>query len=116
VTPAIGLVWHAVRREWRSLIVSAVLTGAVVGVGFILAPDLWNAWIDTLLHADQTYEIGHPLGPVPVRLAVAGVITAAGAWLGRAWLIPVAMFVAVPGLWAFNWGLLAAIPRLLRDR
>jgi hypothetical protein len=25
------------------------------------------------------------------------------------------MFLAVPGLWAFNWALLAAVPRLAMD-
>lgn len=116
VTPAVGLVWHAVRREWRSLGACAIVTAAVVGIGFVLAPDQWRGWIDTLLNADQTYEVGHPLGPVPVRLAIAAVITAVAAWVGRAWLVPVAMLVAVPGLWWFNWGILAAVPRLLRDR
>ena len=40
-------------------------------------------------------------------------MTAFGAWTGRAWLVPIAMFLAVPGLWAFNWALLAAVPRLI---
>ena len=66
----------------------------------------------TVAEADQTYEIGHPLGPLPLRIAVAAAVTAYGAWKGHAWLVPIAMFIAVPGLWAFNWALLAAVPRL----
>lgn len=116
ITPAVGLVWHAVRREWRSLAACVALTVAIVAIGFAVSGDLWVGWFDTLLHADQTYEIGHPLGPVPVRVAIAAAITAIGAWQGRAWLVPIAMFVAVPGLWAFNWGLLAGVPRLLKHR
>lgn len=114
ITPAVGLVWHLVRREWRQLAWLVGVTGVVVLVGVLLAPDLWRAWVDSLLQTDATYEVDHPLGPMPLRLAMAAGITAFGAWTGRAWLVPIAMLVAVPGLWAFNLGLLAAVPRLLR--
>ena len=114
VTPAVGLAWHLVRREWGQLITTVAITGGIALVGYVLAPDLWRAWVGTLLEADATYELGHPLGPLPLRLALAAAITAAGAWTGRAWLVPIAMLVAVPGLWAFNLGLLAALPRLIR--
>jgi len=115
ITPAVGLVWHAVRREWRALALAAGVTGAIVAVGFLVQPDLWWAWLRSLADADTTYEIGHPLGPLPLRVTAAAAVTAFGAWTGRAWLVPIAMFLAVPGLWAFNWGLLAAVPRLAAD-
>ena len=114
VTPAVSIIWHLVRREWRSLAWTVGVTAAIVVIGLAFQADLWRAWLDTLLEADDTYELGHPLGPVPLRLALAAAITAAGAWTGRAWLVPIAMLVAVPGLWAFNLGLLAAVPRLIR--
>ena len=114
ITPAVGMVWHAVRGEWRALAMAVGVTAAIVTVGSLAQPGLWAAWVDSLLNAEATYEVGHPLGPVPLRLAMAAVITAYGARTDRAWLVPIAMFVAVPGLWWFNWALLAAIPRLLR--
>jgi hypothetical protein len=113
ISPAVGLVWHGVRGEWRSLAITAGITAGIVGIGFLVAPDLWRAWGGTLTGAQQTYEIGHPLGPLPVRVAIAAAIVAIGGLTNRAWLVPIAMFLAVPGLWAFNWGLLAAVPRLL---
>jgi glycosyl transferase family 87 len=116
ITPAVGLVWHAVRREWRSLASCALVTGAIVGFGVLVAPDLWRAWLSTLLNGDSTYEIGHPLGPLWLRVGIAAIVVAFGARTSRAWLVPIAMFLAVPGLWAFNWALLAGIPRLLRWR
>ena len=116
ITPAIGLVWHAVRREWSSLTTAAGVMGAIVVLGFLFQPELWSAWLASVAAAGQTYEIGHPLGPLPFRVGLAALVTAYGAWTGRAWLVPIAMFLAVPGLWAFNWGLLAAVPRLLSPR
>ena len=114
ITPAVGIVWHIVRREWRSLGFLVAVTGGIVAVGFIIDPGLWRAWFDTVLNADATYELGHPLGPLPFRLALGAAVTAYGAWKGRAWLVPIAMLIAVPGLWAFNLALLAAVPRLIR--
>jgi hypothetical protein len=116
ITPAVGLLWHAVRGEWRSVLTCIGVTAGIVAVGVVFAPDLWKAWLDTLLAGDSTYEIGHPLGPLPLRVAIAAAVVAFGARTSRAWLVPVAMFLAVPGLWAFNWGLLAAVPRLFRYR
>lgn len=113
ITPAVGMAWHLVRREWRELGVAVGLTAAIVAVGFIVNPDLWRAWFGTLANADATYELGHPLGPLPVRLVLGALVAAAAAWTNRAWLISIAMLIAVPGLWAFNLALLAAIPRLL---
>jgi hypothetical protein len=114
ITPAVGMVWHLLRREWRELAIATGVTAAIVAIGFIVNPDLWRAWFDTLLQADATYELGHPLGPLPFRLVLGALVAAVAAWTGRAWLISIAMLVAVPGLWAFNLALLAAIPRLLR--
>jgi UPF0716 family protein affecting phage T7 exclusion len=114
ITPAIGLVWHAVRREWRELMVAAGVMAAIFALGALLDIELWGAWLDTLLNAEATYELGHPLGPVWFRLGVAALVVAVGAWTGRAWVVPIAMLVAVPGLWAFNLAILAALPRLLQ--
>jgi hypothetical protein len=116
ITPAIGIVWHAVRGEWRSLLRLVLITAAIVAVGWVIAPDLWIAWVRSLLGGDSTYEVGHPLGPLPLRLATAAILVAFGARTSRAWLVPIAMFLAIPGLWAFSWALLAGIPRLLTWR
>jgi hypothetical protein len=114
ITPGVGLVWHIVRREWSGAAAAVVVTAVVIGVGFAVQPDLWRAWIGTLIDAGRTYEIGHPLGPLAVRTALAAALITLGAWTARAWLVPVAVFLAVPGLWAFNWALLAAVPRLIQ--
>jgi hypothetical protein len=38
VTPGIGLLWFAVRREWRSLGIALGATGLVVAVSFVVIP------------------------------------------------------------------------------
>src|SRR5918995_1381827 len=63
ITPAVGLVWHAVRREWRELAVAVTVTALIVTIGFVFQRDLWAAWFSSVAGANTTYEIGHPLGP-----------------------------------------------------
>jgi len=50
ITPGIGLLWFAVRREWRSLGIALAATAIVAGVSFAIAPSLWWEWVD-VLHA-----------------------------------------------------------------
>jgi len=45
VTPGVGLVWFAVRREWRSLAIAATATAVVVAVSAAVAPGAWAGWI-----------------------------------------------------------------------
>ena len=77
VTPALGPVWFAVRREWRHLAVSAAVTAAVVGVSWALSPDLWAAWLDFLLDHEASDEaVGSPvLPPLLLRAPVALALT-----------------------------------------
>ncbi len=45
VTPGVGLLWFAVRREWRSLAMALGATLAVVAVSSLVAPGLWRDWV-----------------------------------------------------------------------
>src|SRR5207247_6135780 len=44
VTPGVGLLWFAVRREWRSLGIALGTTAAVVVISAVVAPDAWLQW------------------------------------------------------------------------
>jgi hypothetical protein len=110
VTPGIGLVWFVVRREWRSL---AIALGATAALLLVTAP-LVPAWLGSLA-ANQGYTgPGYFAVMVPLvpRLAAAALLVAWGAWTDRAWVLPVAVTIAVPVLW-FNAlaGLAGAISR-----
>ena len=41
VTPGVGLLWFAVRREWRNLAIALGATAAIVAVSFAIKPSLW---------------------------------------------------------------------------
>jgi hypothetical protein len=112
LTPAVGVVWFAVRREWRSLGVCTVTTVVIVAASVAVSPHDWTQWIRFLAHHRD------PRGSNlwPVRVAAGLVLTVFAARTGRAWLLPFAMVLAQPmaAHWYVGLPMLAAVPRLRR--
>jgi hypothetical protein len=97
VTPGVGLVWFAVRKEWRNLAIALGVTLAIAGVSFVLAPHLWADWL-ALLGRNRDVDFRLPVvpGPLAVRVAIAAVLIAWGARTNRRWTVPVGAALAVP--------------------
>ena len=68
VTPGVGLVWFAVRREWRSLGIALGVTAIIVAVSFVLAPQLWADWL-ALLGRNNAADFRLPVVPGSARPA-----------------------------------------------
>lgn len=117
VTPALGLLWFAVRREWRALAEVAVVTAAVVAVSWLAAPTQWADWVDLLASSTGSSTVPGSL-PVPLllRLPVAVAVIAWAAWRGWRWLLPVGVLLAMPVIWWGGFALLAACVALERHR
>ncbi len=117
VTPGVGLLWFAVRREWGALAVALGLAAVLTAVSFLLDPSAWRAWLDILLASSSTpAQTPGWFLPVPllVRLPVAAVVVAVAAWLRRSWLVPVGVVLAMPVLWLNSLAVLAACVPLWR--
>jgi hypothetical protein len=115
VTPGVGLLWFAARREWRALRTAVGVTLAIVAVSVLLDRAAWEAWI-AILRADlsgagagslQTsgWYLAVPLLP---RLIVAVVIVVIAALTDRRWLVPFAVVIALPVIWLNSLAVLAA--------
>jgi hypothetical protein len=115
VTPGIGLLWFAVRSEWRQLAIAIGLTMAIAAVSFALAPGLWFAWVERLTGGTGTAGSGYMLFLV-ARLVVAAAMVVVGARTNRAWLVPVAATIAVPIIWPDSLAMLLAAVPLVRFR
>lgn len=117
VTPALGLLWFAVRREWRALVEVAVVTLAIVAVSWLLAPDQWASWIDLLMSSTDSSTVPGSV-PVPLlfRLPVAAAVIAWAALRGRHWLLPLGVLLAMPVIWWGSFALLAASVAFERTR
>jgi hypothetical protein len=112
VAPGIGLVWFAVRREWRHLAIALTATVAVAGISAMLAPSLWHDWYDLLRRSitDRQVVDGAYLGiPVWLRLPFALGIVVWGARTDRHWTVPISVLLAMPILWINVFTLLLAV-------
>jgi hypothetical protein len=100
ITPGIGLLWFALRREWRQLAVAVGATAGVVAVSYLLMPGAWGDWV-TLLVENQGK--GGTWAAVPVPLWIRGPIGVAlllwGAPRNQRWVVPIASMLALPALW-----------------
>jgi hypothetical protein len=107
VTPGIGLLWFAVRREWRSLVMALGATLAIVVGSWLIDPRLWQAWIELLLREAGTPPPPGSVGiPLVVRLPIAALIVVYAALRNQRWLVPVGAMVGLPVLW---WGSLSML-------
>jgi hypothetical protein len=97
VTPGVGLVWFAVRREWRSLAIALGVTAAIALPTVVLFPDLWAGWFRVITDAGP--EAGSNL---LARVVLGGAIVAIGAWRNWPWLVPVGSMLALPVLWSLH--------------
>jgi hypothetical protein len=119
ITPGIGLLWFAVRREWRSLAIALGATAAIAAVSFVLLPDQWRSWVDVVVRNVAAGKSGTWASlPVPlwIRLPVAAALVVWGARTDRRWTVPVASMVALPALWYGGLSMLLAVIPLLGDR
>ena len=114
MTPGVGLLWFAVRREWWSLVTALGATLAVVAISTVVAPGLWRDWVDILV-----WNVGQPIlsGSIPipliVRLPIAIVLLVWGALADRRWVVPVACLLALPVIWYGSLSLLAGVVPLV---
>lgn len=121
VTPGIGVLWFAVRREWRQLGIALGTTAAIAAASFILAPDLWRQWVETLAQSAGAAPLPiqpNALFPIPlvVRLPIAAAVVIWGARTNRRWTVPVAVTLALPVIWTAGLATLVAVIALWGER
>jgi hypothetical protein len=116
VTPGIGLVWFAVRREWRRLAIALGFTAALVAITALVMPQQWADWFGVLAN-NAGAQVNWPALPIPLwlRLPVALVIVVVGARTNRAWTVPLASMLALPVLWVAGLAMLIGCWPLLRS-
>ena len=112
----VGLLWFAVRREWRQLATALLATAVVTLVSAVLLPQGWADWIRVIIaNAGTGVSPDYPgviHVPLLVRLPLAVAIVVWGALTDRRWTIAVAATLALPVLWVNGLTILLAIPLL----
>lgn len=110
VTPGVGLIWFAIRREWRQLGIALGATGLVIALSAAVMPGAWLEWLALLARLagrDGTWAAV----PIPFlgRLPFAIAIVVWGARTDRRWTVPVAGMLALPALWYGGLTMLLAV-------
>ncbi len=122
ITPAVGPLWFAVRREWRAFAISFALTVGVVLASAAFAPHLWVEWVRLLVHPDQYVNPDRASAtsvvsvPLLLRLPLAACLTIFAARTNRRLMLPFAMVLASPVLAINTFLILTALPRIAQRR
>ncbi len=117
ITPGVGLLWFALRREWRALAVALGATALIAAVSYLLMPQAWHDWVDLL--RGNTGK-GGTWAAIPIPLLIRGPIGVAlivwGARRNQRWTVPVGAMLALPALWYGSLSmLLAVLPLTTRE-
>jgi hypothetical protein len=113
-TCGIGLLWFAVRREWRNLALATVPAAVICLVTLLLFPGLWADWFAYLAGSSQDVTVRGSI-PIPLwpRLIAAIALVVWGARTDRRWTVIVAATLALPVLWIAGLAMLVGlIPEL----
>lgn len=113
-TLGVGLLWFAVRREWRSLAIALGATALIVATSVVLDGPLWGEWLARLAE-DAPAPLGRPFTiPLWLRLPIAALIVMWGARTDRRWTVPLGATLALPVLWIAAFSILVAVGALDR--
>lgn len=108
VAPGVlGVLWFAVRGEWRRAGWAVGWTVALAALSVAVWPSAWAAWFEFLRAAPSG-------GWALLRAVIAAALVVVGARRGWLWMLPLGMLLASPVVSISTVPLLAAIPRLLR--
>lgn len=99
-----GILWFAVRREWRSLAIAVATTAAIAAVSFLLSPTDWFEWI-RFMTANLSTPSPVPVVPIPgwVRFPAAIALIVWGARTNRPWTLPIACGIASFALYEWSF-------------
>ncbi len=111
VTPGIGLLWFAARREWRQLAIAIGVTGAISLGSLALAPGLWLDWVAFMTTIQPSDGV-----PLWVRMLGAALLVVWGGRTDRRWTVVLAVVIATPRLYLMTPAMLVGLLYYLRPQ
>jgi hypothetical protein len=114
VSPGVGLLWFAIRRQWRMLGVAIGVTAAIALVSFVQNPDAWRGWI-ALITDGQMPSVKPYYLPLTLRLPFALVLVAAAGMTGKRWPVVVGAMLALPVFYEISPSILVGVLPFARE-
>lgn len=115
ITPGVGLLWFAARRQWRALAVALGVTAAITLVTFAIWPDRWLGWIRLLTDGGTPEPLAPYYLPFLPRMLAAVAIVLVGAWRGWRWPVVVGATLALPAFYILSPSMLVGVLPFLRQ-
>ena len=116
ITPGVGVLWFAARREWKSAVIAVGMAATIAAASFAIGPDLWFAWLERMRGDTGTAGDAYLLALV-ARVGAAALLVFVAGLIGRSWLVPIAVLVSLPILWPDSLAiLLACFPLIAANR
>ena len=123
VTPGIGLLWFAVRREWRKLGIALGATALLAVLSVLFWADQWPGYL-ALITSGKAPAVPPYYLTLYQRLPWAIALVVVGALGNWKWTVPAAACLALPVFYPISWSLMVGclpfiritIGRLLAER
>jgi hypothetical protein len=114
----VGLLYFAARREWKAVAQAMLSTTVIIVISALLLPQAWLEWIDLLAESSTRSIENYALSewPAAFRLPIAAGLAVMAGWRHRPAALPVIVCFALPAIWPGALTMLAAIPRMRRNR
>ena len=108
VTPGIGLLWFAIRRQWRALGIAFGATAAIAAFSFVLGPDRWFDYL-ALMTGSPAPSVAPYYLPLWVRLGPAIAFIVWGGLTDRRWPVVVGSTLALPVFYIISPSMLVGV-------
>jgi hypothetical protein len=109
VASGVGVLWFALRGEWRPFAIALGTTAAIALVSFLLHAPTWADWFVYLRTSAEAEQLPHSIAiPLLLRVPFAVVALVIGVRTDRRWLVPIATVLATPVIWPATLSILLA--------
>ncbi|HTK46052.1 MAG TPA: glycosyltransferase family 87 protein [Patescibacteria group bacterium] len=108
----VGLLWFALRGEWRKLAIPVGIAGALAVGSFLFDQRVWFEWVQWLRDNPPVGEWPYPY-PVWARLPISVALVVWGARTNRPWTVALASALALPRLYYQSPAILIALVPLI---
>jgi hypothetical protein len=114
LTPGVGLLWFALRRQWRQLGVALAVTGVIAAISLVINIKAWADFTE-LLSGGPSDPVSPYYLPFLPRFLVAVAIIAIAAWRGWKWPVVLAATLALPIYFFISSSMLVGILPYVRE-
>jgi hypothetical protein len=110
----VGLLWFAIRREWRHLVIALAATAALAVISLGFWADQWPGYIKLIAGGTAPANSPYYL-TLWMRLPFAIALVVIGSLAGWRWTVPAAATLALPAFYPISLSMLVGCLPFVRE-